>query len=81
MIPRIIFTALILLPLVMVLTVLLMAHKETKPLYGVQRTIIRWAYKVAAYLILFFCMFMFTSYKHLSEEDVNYYQEWLGPKQ
>ena len=80
MFPRAIFTLLMLVPLTMVLVVLLMGHKESEPLYGVRRTVIRWAYKVASFLILFFCMFIFTSYKHLTEEDVNFYQEWLGPK-
>ena len=73
LITRILLSAVILLCLILFLKVLLMGHKADQPLTGCRKTLIRWAYKFSSFFILLLSMFMFTTWKHLAEEDVNYY--------
>lgn len=50
-----------------------------KPIRGCRRVIIRWSYKFLTYNFQLFANFCVTTWKRVPKEEVNFYEEWLGP--
>ena len=48
---------------------------------GCRSCFIRWSYRIACFLFQFFANFNFVTWEHLSVQDVNYYEKWLGPRE
>ena len=59
----------------------LIGQPMDQPIGGCRRVIIRWAYKFFTFLFQFFANWNFVTWHTLSMEDVNYYEEWLGPRE
>jgi len=78
--PRFFFAIFIGLFLAIFLPVALLCQPKDQPIRGCRRVIIRWVYKVCALCFQLFTNFNFVTWHTLSMEDVDYYQEWLGPR-
>ena len=50
-----------------------------EPISGCRKVFIRWSYRIACFIFQFFSNFNFVTWKTLSMQDVNHYEEWLGP--
>ena len=59
--------------------VLLCCHREDRPLSCWRKFIHTFLFRLGSFLLQLVVNFMFTTWSYVSEEDVNYYQEWLGP--
>ena len=46
-----------------------------------KKLVIRWMYKFFTFWFQFITNATVCSWKYLSKEDVNYYCEWLGPRE
>ena len=63
------------------LKLLLLCHPLQKPIKGCRSTLIRLWFKMMTTLFQFFVNFNIATWRKLTPEDVNYYEQWLGPRQ
>ncbi len=78
-IPRFLAGCVIGILLNIILKVMLIGQEMNEPIRGCRRKVIRGCYRAAAFSFNLFVNFVWMSSKKLTLEDVNYYQEWLGP--
>lgn len=79
--PRFVFAISIGFILSILLTLMLIGQAMNEPIRGCRRVIIRWTYKVLAFCFQLITNFNFVTWRRLSMDDVDYYQEWLGPRE
>ena len=65
--------------LLIILKIMLICQPMDQPIRGCRRVIIRWSYKFLTYIFQLFANFCVTTWKHVPREEVNFYEEWLGP--
>ena len=79
MIPRLLIGISFLILLLIVVTIFMIGQPAGQPLTPCRRVIIRWAYKATAFSIQLFAIWQFQTWKYLTMDDVDNYEEWLGP--
>ena len=52
-----------------------------EPISGCRKCFIRWYYRIACFLFQLISNFNIVTWKTLSMQDVNHYEEWLGPRE
>ena len=80
-IPRFLIGVLCGLCMVIFSSVLLIGQPMNMPITGCRKVVLRWINKLFVTLFAFFCNFSILSWKYVSEEEVNFYEEYLGPKE
>lgn len=80
LIPRFLFGVVIAILLCLIIKIAMIGHARNEPLGCCRRPIIRWTYKIVATLFQLFTNFNFVTWSRLTLEDVNHYEEWLGPR-
>ena len=81
MLPRLFFGIVMAIVLCLVLKIMLIGQPLKDPIRGCRRVTIRLFFKLFAWLFQLVVDFNFVTWKTLTMEDVNYYEEWLGPKE
>ena len=59
----------------------LIGQPMDKPISGLRSMIIRWAYKFSTFWFQLITNFNIVTWKKLTPQEVNYYEEWLGPRE
>merc|ERR1712060_308947 len=83
LIPRMICSILAGAIIVLEINICLLCHDKSKPLTNpCRKWCLYWVYNIGARVLAYLiCFAHFTSCEIISEEDVNYYEEWLGTKE
>lgn len=82
MIPRFIGGVTLGIILCMIIQVLMVGQPIDEPISGYfKKTIIRIIFKFFTFWFQLFTDGAYTTWRFLTPEDVNYYEEWLGPKE
>ena len=81
LVPRLLILVILAIILLILLTIFLIGHDKTKPMSGCRRWIVRRIYIIWAHAFSLLAFWTCINYKFISEEDVNYYQEYLGTKE
>lgn len=79
LIPRFLFGVVLVFVLCILIKIGLICQPMDEPITGCRKHFIRWSYRIITFLFQFFSNFNFVTWKHLSMQDVNYYEDWLGP--
>ena len=79
MIPRMLLVLFILLCLITSLAIFMIGHNRSRPLGGCRKFLCSGALKLFTNLMCVFGWFTYMGYGYLSREDVNNYEEYLGP--
>lgn len=80
LIPRFLWGVLVVLVLCVFVKIGLIGQPMDEPIRGCRSCFVRCCYRVACFLFQFFSNFNFVTWKHLTMDDVNYYEDWLGPR-
>lgn len=81
LIPRFLFGCIIALICILLVKLALIGHPANEPLGGCRKPFIRWCYKVFTFLFQLITNFNVVTFNKLTLDDVDHYQEWLGPKE
>lgn len=79
-IPRFLVGCVFGLCIVILTSVLLIGQPQNMPITGCRKVLIRWINKLFVTLFSLFTNFSILSWKYVTEEEVNFYEEYLGPK-
>ncbi len=81
MLPRFIFGVVIAFIMCLILKIMLIGQPRDQPIRGCRKVTIRLFFKTFTWMFQLVTNFLFLTWKKLSLEDVNYYEEWLGPRE
>ena len=81
MLPRLVFGITLALLHCIIVWFMLIGQAKDQPIRGCRRVTIRWIFKLNCWLFQLITNFNFVTWKTLTMEDVNYYEEWLGSKE
>lgn len=81
LLPRFFLGIIIVALLCIVLFIFLLGQPMHEPIGGCRSFFIRWAYRIACFSFNLFVNFNFVTWHRVSMPDVNYYEEWLGPRE
>ena len=59
----------------------LIGQPMDKPISGCRRVAIRWGYKFLTFWFQLVTNFNIVTWKRVTHEEMNYYEEWLGPRE
>ena len=79
MLPRLIFSLLLAVVTCTIIWIVLLGHPMDAQITGCRRRTLRIIYRVWALFLNGIMMFTFSYTKNLNMDDVDHYQEWLGP--
>lgn len=79
MIPRILFSVLMALLLWFMLSIFLIGHDRSRPITGCRRLLCQGTLRINVQLMSVISWFTYMGYRRLTLEDVNHYEEYLGP--
>lgn len=82
LLPRLIGSITAGLLLVVQISICMLCHDRSKPLQdGCRKWCLKWVYNIGARSLGYWIFFAHYSYKIVSLEEVNYYEEWLGTRE
>ena len=79
MIPRMILVIIFLSLLIFCLSIFLIGHDRSRPITGCRKFLCSFVLKWITIVMCVVCWFTYMGYDYLTLEDVNHYQEFLGP--
>ena len=79
MLPRIVFSFSLVPVMAIILMIVLIGHDRNKPITGLRKVLCQGTIRVTIYLICLVMYFTFMSSERITLEQVNNYEEYLGP--
>ena len=82
MIPRFLTGTILGIIFMICLSIMMLGQSKTEPIKGtLKKLVISWIYKFFIFWFQAITNANFVSWNYITPEDVNFYQEWLGPKE
>ena len=79
LLPRIVFSFSLVPVMALILTIVLIGHDRSKPITGLRKVLCQGTIKVTIYVISLVMYFTFMRAEYKTLEQVNNYEEYLGP--
>ena len=80
MIPRVLIATIAAGTTGILLNIFLICHDRSKPITGLRRILCRGVAKLGINITMIFGWWIWLGHDYLDEEQVNYYEEYLGPR-